>query len=108
MIYSPVGGEFARPGDDLLPKFARDRLGFVGVTPLTFAPDSHTGGWPAALAFAEQRLGAALVPHAVLPPNQEQPFVTRPFDESFTLDEYLITRPDFSDSTSSVANAVLR
>ena len=77
-------------------------------TPLTFAPDTHIGGWPAALAFAEQRLGAALVPLVALPPAPEPRFVTRPFDESFTLDEYLITRPDFSDSTSAVAITVIR
>ena len=77
-------------------------------TPLTFAADTHTGGWPAALACVEQRLGVALVPHAVLPSNPEPTFVIRSFDESFTLDEYLISRTDFSDSTSAVANGALR
>ena len=77
-------------------------------TSLTFAPDTHTGGWPAALAYAQQSLGAALVPGATLQPQAEPNFVTRPFDESFTLDEFLITRTDFSDQALEVTKSALR
>jgi hypothetical protein len=67
-----------------------------------------TAAFPAWGRLAARRASSlALVPHAVFPPNQEQPFVTRLFDESCTLDEYLITRPDFSDHTLKVNTSAL-
>ena len=77
-------------------------------TSLTFAPDTHTGGWPAALAYAQQSLGAALVPTATLSSQAEPSFVTRPFDESFTLDEFRISRADFSNQALEVTKSALR
>ena len=70
-------------------------------------PDTYTGGWPAALAYAQQSLGAALVPTATLSPQSEPTFVSRLFDESFTLDEFLITRTDFSNPALDVTKSSL-
>jgi DNA-binding transcriptional LysR family regulator len=77
-------------------------------TPLTFATDTHTGGWPAALACTQRGLGAALVPDAVLASQNDSTLVTRAFDESFTLDEFLIARADFNSEMLERAKAALR
>jgi len=79
----------------------------VEGTPLSFTSDTHTGGWSAALAYVEQRLGAALIPRPALPAGENPALVSRLFDDSFTLDEFLITRADFSDSALQVAKDVL-
>jgi len=73
-----------------------------------FRPRHAKGDWPAALAYAQQSLGAALVPTATLSPQDEPTFVTRPFDESFTLDESLITRTDFSNQALEATKSALR
>jgi len=38
----------------------------------------------------------------------EPTFVTRPFDESFTLDEFLITRTDFSNQAVEATRSAQR
>lgn len=79
----------------------------AGGMPLTFASDTRTGGWHAALAYAEQRLGAALVPSPVVPKTLGPGLITRAFDETFTLNEILIKRADFSDSTAEIVQTAL-
>lgn len=78
----------------------------AGEVPLHFSTDTSAGGWPAALAFAEHKLGAAIIPLPALPANFDHNLVARPIDAAFALEKLLIKRSDFCDSTSEITQEV--
>jgi DNA-binding transcriptional LysR family regulator len=79
-----------------------------GGISLRFNTDTRAGGWPAALAYATQGLGAAFIPRVVLPNRISPKLVVRPFDQTFTLEQMLIVRAGFRDSAVELAESIFR
>ena len=74
---------------------------------LTFAPEAAAGGWPAAKACAQYRLGVALLPIATLTLHDCEELILRRFDERFVVEEYLLSRTDFTDSACEIVKSEL-